>query len=160
LKTASIYLETSVISYLASSLSNDLIVAAHQKATLEWWSHHRHKYDLTTSALVVQEAGLGDGKKADNRHSFLKGVRLLAVTPEAIALAKVLIQKGPLPKKAEEDALHIATATVHRVDYLLSWNCKHIANVFMQKDLTRIIQSQGWECPTICTPESMLELNK
>jgi len=159
LKT-SIYLETSVISYLAASLSNDLIVAAHQKATLEWWSHHRQKYDLTTSALVVQETSCGDGKKAIGRQFVLKDVRLLAITPEAIALAKVLIQKGPLPKKAEEDALHIATATVHRVDYLLSWNCKHIANVFMQKDLNRIIQTQGWECPTICTPESMLELNK
>jgi hypothetical protein len=137
-----------------------LIVAAHQKATLEWWSHHRQKYDLTTSALVVQEISRGEEKKAVDRQAILKNIRLLAITPEAIALAKVLIQKGPLPKKAEEDALHIATATVHRVDYLLSWNCKHIANVFMQKDLTRIIQGQGWESPIICTPESMLELTK
>lgn len=136
------------------------MVAAHQKATLEWWSHHRHKYDLTTSALVVQETSRGDSKKADNRQSFLKDVRLLAVTPEAITLAKVLIQKGPLPRKAEEDALHIATATVHNIAYLLSWNCAHIANVFLQKDLNRIIQAQGWECPTICTPESMLGLKK
>jgi predicted nucleic acid-binding protein len=137
-----------------------LIVAAHQKTTLEWWSHHRQKYDLTTSALVVQEISRGEERNAVDRQAILKGIRLLAIIPEAIALAKVLIQKGPLPKKAEEDALHIATATVHRVDYLLSWNCKHIANVFMQKDLTRIIQGQGWECPIICTPESMLELTK
>lgn len=137
-----------------------MLVAAHQKATLTWWSHHRHKYDITTSALVVQEMSRGNAKKVDTRQAFIKGVRLLAVIPEAIALAKVLIQKGPLPKKAAEDALHIATATVHNIPYLLSWNCAHIANVFMQKDLNRIIQLQGWECPTICTPESMLELNK
>jgi len=85
---------------------------------------------------------------------------LLAITQEVLNLATLFIKKGPLPEKAKDDAFHISTAAVHSIDYLLSWNCKHIANPFIQKDLVKIIQSQGWEAPILCTPENMLELTK
>ena len=156
----SIYLETSIFSYLASPPSCDLIVSAHQKMTHDWWSHHRRKFDLVASSLVVEEIGEGNVKKALQRLELIKGVRLLAITQEVLNLATLFIKKGPLPEKAKDDAFHIATATVHSIDYLLSWNCKHIANPFIQKDLVKIIQSQGWEAPILCTPENMLELTK
>jgi len=156
----SVYLETSVLSYLASTPSSDLITAAHQVITHEWWKHHRRKYDLTTSPVVEREISRGDERAAERRIQLIRGVRLLAVTPESVKLAHRLIKNGPLPEKAEIDALHISVAAVHGIEYLLSWNCKHIANVFMQKDVARVIEAHGYECPVLCTPESMLELNK
>ncbi len=156
----SVYLETSVISYLAANPSSDLIIAAHQKLTHDWWLHHRRKFALAISPVVEKEISLGDEKMARKRIDLIKGIRLLAVTPETDKLAEILVKKGPLPRTADVDAIHISLAAVHGIEYLLSWNCKHIANVFIQKDLTRIIQSQGYECPVLCTPESMLELNK
>ncbi|MBF0502585.1 MAG: type II toxin-antitoxin system VapC family toxin [Candidatus Riflebacteria bacterium] len=155
----SVYLETSVLSYLASKPSSDLIIAAHQKVTHDWWLHRR-KYDLATSPIVEREINLGDERTAQRRIDLIKGVRLLAVTLESYKLAEVLVKKGPLPKKADVDALHISLAAIHGIEYLLSWNCKHIANVFIQKDLAKIIRAHGYECPVLCTPESMLELNK
>ncbi len=156
----SVYLETSVISYLAANPSSDLIIAAHQKVTHDWWSHHRRKFDLAISPVVEKEISLGDPKMAQKRRDLIQGVRLLAVTPETDTLTEFLLRKGPLPKNADVDALHIAVAAIHGIDYLLSWNCKHIANVFIQRDLERLIRSRGYECPILCTPESMLELNK
>lgn len=156
----SVYLETSVISYLAANPSSDLIIAAHQTVTHDWWSHQRRKFDLTTSPVVEKEISLGETKMAQKRLDLIDGIRLLAVTPETDDLAEFLLKRGPLPKKADVDALHIALAAIHGIDYLLSWNCKHIANVFIQRDLERLIRSRGYECPILCTPESMLELNK
>lgn len=156
----SVYLETSVISYLVSNPSSDLVIAAHQKVTHDWWSGHRRKYELAISTIVEKEISSGDDKTARKRIELVKGLRLLMVTPESIALAKHLVGKGPLPAKAEVDALHISLAAIHGVDFLLSWNCKHIANAFIQKDLAKLIQAHGYECPVLCTPESMLELNK
>ena len=156
----SVYLETSVISYLAAYPSSDLMVADHQKATHDWWLYHRRKYDLAISPIVEKEIGLGEEKMARKRIELIKGIRLLTVTAESIHLARTLVKKGPVPEKAEVYALHISLAAIHGIEYLLSWNCKHIANVFIQKALVKIIQANGYECPVICTPESMLELNQ
>ncbi|NLI77295.1 MAG: type II toxin-antitoxin system VapC family toxin [Candidatus Riflebacteria bacterium] len=156
----SVYLETSVISYLAAKPSGNLIVAAHQKITSDWWHHHRRHYDLAVSPIVEKEISLGDERTAQKRLGFIKGIRLLAVTPEAYRLAEILVDPGPLPEAASVDAFHIALAAVHGIDYLLSWNCKHIANVFIQKELNRRILSQGYDCPILCTPESMLEFDQ
>jgi hypothetical protein len=156
----SVYLETSVISYLAANPSLDLIVAAHQKVTHDWWIYHRHKFDLFVSAAVEREISLGNAKLAKKRLDLIKPLSSIAISKEALKLAKTLIKEGPLPDKAELDALHISLATIHQIDYVLSWNCKHIANVFIQKDLAKLIRKNGFECPLICTPENMLELNK
>ncbi|MEW5994482.1 MAG: type II toxin-antitoxin system VapC family toxin, partial [Candidatus Zixiibacteriota bacterium] len=89
--------------------------------THEWWSHHRSKYDLAVSPVVEKEIGLGDARTAQKRLALIKGIRLLAVTPEVDRLAEILIAKGPLPKSADVDALHISLAAVHNIEYLLSW---------------------------------------
>jgi len=122
------YIETSVISYYTARLSRDLIVAAHQEITHDWWDNHRSDYDLYTSLVVHDEATAGDPSAAGKRIEALQGIELLDVSDEAAELAEKLLAEKCLPKKAAEDALHIAVASVHRMNYLITWNCKHIAN--------------------------------
>lgn len=153
----SVYLETSIISYLAANLSRDLITVAHQQITNDWWNNHRHKFELRVSQFVIDEISGGDGKSAKRRLAFVEGIDVLAITPETQRIARRLIEKGPLPKNAAMDAVHIAIAAIHGVDYLLTWNCKHIANLFIQKDLARILRSFGLELPIIGNPESFKE---
>jgi hypothetical protein len=129
---ARIYLETTVISYLAARPSKDLIAAAHQQITHEWWQNRRQDFDLFSSQLVVQESSAGDLAIAQVRLQLLTRTSLLAVNQACISLGRALVDRGPIPAKAAVDALHIAVATVHGMDYLLTWNCKHIANAEMQ----------------------------
>ena len=151
-----IYLETTIVSYLTARPSRDLIIAAHQQLTWEWWENKRDEFELYASQLVVQEASAGDTAMAQKRLALLSPLPLLTVNPAALALARALIIKGPLPKKAGADALHIAVATVHGLDYLLTWNCKHIANARMYTAVAFISRSAGYEPPVICTPEELL----
>jgi len=123
-----VYLETSVISYLTARLSGNLVIAAHQQLTQTWWDNEREKYALHVSQLVIQEAAVGDAEAAAKRLKVLDNIPLLELTPESLALAKSFMEHKLLPEKAKEDALHIAVATVERIDYLLTWNCRHIAN--------------------------------
>ena len=153
---AAIYIETSVISYLTADLSRDLIIAGHQKVTNEWWESRRSKFNLYISQLVIQEAGYGDKEAAKRRLEILADIPLLALKKEAVDLAHVFIKKVPIPSKSVEDALHIALATVNGMDYLLSWNCKHIANAELRKGIIKISQQKGYECPIICTPEELM----
>ena len=151
-----VYIETSVVSYLAARPSRDLIVAGHQQLTAEWWDRRRDLFQVFASALVLQEASFGDPEFARRRLEMLKGIRLLETHPEASQLAEVLMQRGPLPRKAEADAAHIALAAVHGMDYLLTWNCKHIANAEMQPALARICRARGYSLPVLCTPEQLM----
>src|SRR5205085_238609 len=127
-----VYLETTVVSYLTARPSRDLVVAAHQQITQDWWTNRRPDFDLYASQLVIQEASAGDVQIAQSRLAALDQIPLLGVNKEATSLARLLVEKGPIPKKAAVDALHIAIATAHGMDYLLTWNCKHIANAEMQ----------------------------
>ena len=151
-----LYIETSVISYLASRTSRDLIVAAHQEITREWWEEHRSEFDLCSSEVVIEEASLGDEQTARKRISYLENIALLEVNKEATQLAQLFIEQGPLPSTAVNDALHIAITTVHQKELLLTWNCKHIANPIMQKSLEKICTKNGYEKPTMCTPQDLL----
>ncbi|MGI8735406.1 MAG: type II toxin-antitoxin system VapC family toxin [Pyrinomonadaceae bacterium] len=150
------YLETTVVSYLAARPSKDLITAAHQQLTHEWWQNRRDDFDLFSSQLVVQESSAGDAAIAQSRLQLLSGIPLLVVNPACVSLGRALVDHGPIPKKAAVDALHIAIATVHGMDYLLTWNCKHIANAEMQTAVSRICRGAGYEPPVICTPEELL----
>src|SRR5438552_3326008 len=133
-----VYIETSVVSYLTAWPSRNEFIASHQQVTREWWEQRRQDFDLFTSQLVIREAGAGDLQAAQQRLQILAPLPLIDITQEAIDLSQRLFNNGPLPPKAADDALHIALAAVHKIDYLLTWNCKHIANAEMQKIIARI----------------------
>ena len=153
-----VYLETSFISYLVARPSSDLIVATRQRLTNDWWESERPKFTLYASALVLQEAQRGDASEITKRMVKLDGIPLLQTTAEALRLANELVQRGALPAKAMADAVHIAVATVHQMDYLLSWNCKHIANAHVRRMADRIFRAAGYEPTVICTPEELEDL--
>ncbi len=151
-----VYVETTIISYLTARLSRDLVTAAHQQITHEWWASRRAEFELFVSQFVVQEASMGDAAMVQKRLEELQAIVHLAVSQDAQDLAQRLVVDGPLPKKAAVDALHIAVATVHGMDYLLTWNCKHIANAEMQSKVAAVCRDSGFEPPVICTPEELL----
>jgi hypothetical protein len=149
-----VYVETTVPSYLTAWPSRDLIIAAYQQITREWWAS-RGAFDLYTSRLVVQECQAGDPQAAADRLSALAGILLLEQTPDAAALAEALLAGVPLPERAAADALHIAITAVHGLDYLLTWNCTHIANVTLRPQIEAVCRAAGFEPPLICTPEEL-----
>lgn len=155
---ASVYLETSFVSYLTAvpRESRDPITAAHQQITIEWWSRRREDFDLVVSQVVIDEIQRGDSSIAKNRLEAVASLPRLLVTDQATALARNIIVKGFLPQKAFPDALHIAIATVHQIEYLLTWNCKHIANVEILPRIADLLDSLDLALPMICTPEELL----
>lgn len=153
---ARVYIETSMISYLTSKPSRDVVAAAHQQISLAWWERRRHDFDLVASLLVVNEARLGNPELAARRLAALEGIPLLEVTAPAQELAVTIVRKGLLPQTAYPDALHIATAAVHQIDYLLTWNCTHIANAEILPRIALICEPLGVALPYICTPEELL----
>lgn len=151
-----VYLETTIPSYLTAWSSRDLIKAAHQQITREWWQS-RARFDLYISQLVLREASGGDEEAAKLRLEALKGIPVLAVSSDASALAQQLVQQGPLPESAVADALHIGIATVNGMDYLLTWNCAHIANATIRHRIEAICRASGYQPPILCTPEELME---
>ncbi|EXI80626.1 MAG: hypothetical protein AW10_01769 [Candidatus Accumulibacter appositus] len=150
-----IYLETSVISYLTARPSKTILGAAHQQLTLAWWET-RNQYELLVSEAVLRECGAGNADAAQKRLAVLSNVPLLVITEQALVIAESLVRQGILPPKAAEDALHIAVATVNGVDYLLTWNCRHIANPEIQRSIAAYLEELGLFLPFICTPEELL----
>lgn len=148
------YIETSVISYLAARRSRNIVIAAHQQVTRQWW-RSRSSYRLFVSQIVRDEAAVGDPTARAGRLRALRGVPALAVTDEATQLAGELVRRGALPKKATVDAFHIGIAAAHQIEYLLTWNCKHIANATMRGTIDAICRSAGLTPPIICTPEEL-----
>jgi hypothetical protein len=144
------YIETSIVSYLTAWPSRDLVRAAHQQITHEWWAT-RGNYDLFISQFVIDEAGAGDQEAAESRLAMLTEAVLLDLTEDAILLGERLIGRGGLPTKARVDALHIAVAAVHGMDYLLTWNCKHIANATLRDRIEDLCREAGFKLAVICT---------
>ncbi|HEX7242380.1 MAG TPA: type II toxin-antitoxin system VapC family toxin [Longimicrobiaceae bacterium] len=153
---AYVYLETTILSYLAARPSRDLITAANQQLTHEWWERRRSDFSLCVSEAVLREARAGDPQVAAKRDELAAGLPLLVITEEAIALAEALVRQGPLPPKAATDAIHIAVAAVHAVEYLLTWNCKHIANAEMNPLVRAVCERLGHRMPVICTPAELM----
>jgi predicted nucleic acid-binding protein len=153
-----IYLETTIISYFTARPSRDIITAAHQQITQEWWETRRQDFDLFISELVEQEARLGDEDAVQRRLKMLKGVPALEVTPAVIDLAQKLVSENALPEKAIGDAIHVAIATVNAMDYLLTWNMRHLANATIRNAITTTCRANGYEPPVICTPEELMEV--
>jgi hypothetical protein len=152
-----VYLETTIVSYLTAWASRDLVMAANQQTTQEWWTECKDAFDLYASQTVIEEASAGDSAAATRRLEVLKQLPRLDITPEAAALAKVLVAEVPLPAKAQADALHIAVAAVNGMNYLLTWNCTHIANATLRPSIEAVCRAQGYEPPVICTPQELLE---
>jgi len=149
-----VYVETTIPSYLTAWPSRDLVRAAHQQITQEWWAR-RGSYELYSSRLVVVECQAGDPQAAADRMAAMAGIPLLEQSPEVASLAEALLRDVPLPPKAASDALHIATAAVHGMEYLLTWNCTHIANVTFRPQIEAVCRAAGYEPPLICTPEEL-----
>ena len=150
-----VYVETSVISNLAARPSVNMIDAAHQLVTRQWWEGDRSQYDLYVSELVVEEAQRGDAEAAAKRMSVLSGLPVLVITNDMRKLAACLLEMTAVPPKSYEDAVHIAVATVNRMDYLLTWNCRHIANASTMPKIIATCEALNLKCPIICTPEQM-----
>lgn len=153
-----VYIETSVISYLTARPSRDILVAANQQVTQEWWQDRREQFDLFVSQMVEQEISSGDKDAVSKRQQALTNCNFLDITPEAIQLAERLIDQNAIPKQAAEDALHIAVATVSGMDYLLTWNFKHIANAAMRASVELVCRLNGYEPPVICSPMELMEV--
>ena len=125
----SIYIDATIVSYLTSKPTRNLLAAAWNEITVNWWENKRSKFDLYISALVVDEVSRGDGLASTRRLQALKEIPYVVINDEVVAIAKVLVQKkGPIPEKAINDAMHIALAAVHNIDYLLTWNFRHLDN--------------------------------
>jgi len=153
-----VYLETSVIGYLASRRSADLVIAANQLLTLEWWTDHRHRFELFVSQATIDECSAGDPAAARERLIFVDGLPVLVVDSQTQNLSQELIGQVGLPAKAAVDAVHIATAAQNSIDYLLTWNCKHIANPSFRHRIDRVLVEAGYVPPVICTPQEMLNV--
>jgi len=153
--TPRVYVETTIVSYLTAWPSRDLVMAGRQQVTRDWWNNRRHRFDLFISQVVVHEASAGDANAARLRLDAIKGIPLLDVTEEVEALAPILIGPSLLPPNAIDDAAHLATAAIHKMDFLLTWNLRHLANAQVAREAYNVIRRYGYEPPTICTPEAL-----
>lgn len=151
-----VYIETSLVGYLTARPSNNLIIMANLEITRRWWDTRRSQFVLYISQVVLDEAIEGDPEMAAKRLEILQNLSVLELTEAVQDLGAQFLQKSNLPSKASDDAIHIAAATVHGLDYLLTWNCKHIANAQIQRKLVEVCLNFGYRLPTICTPYELM----
>ena len=151
------YIETTIPSYLTAWRSPELLMASNQELTRKWWDESRSSFELFISEFVVQEASAGDPTAAKRGLEVILDLPKLEITTQAETLAIELLKQAALPSKARLDALHIAVATVHGMEYLLTWNCRHIANAVLRSKIEFVCRKAGYEPPTICTPQELME---
>lgn len=154
---ATVYIETSIVSYLRQRPSAQVVMAARQLLTHQWWNNERGNYELVTSQYVLDEASGGDPTLAAERLESLNGIPLLSLDSEIGIVANEIVSRAILPPKATIDAMHIAMAAHHRIQYLLTWNCKHIANARILPRIQEVLTELGIPIPIICTPEEMVD---
>jgi len=151
-----VYVETTIFSYLAARPSRDAVTAARQVITRQWWDRQRQKYSLFVSAAVEAECLRGDAGVAQIRRALLAETLLVPLNQRILEVARILIAPGAIPDNAEADAVHIAAAAVAECDFLLTWNFRHIANVHIRREVERILARYGYTKTTICTPEELI----
>ena len=151
-----LYIENSIISYLTAHPSRDIITAARQSLTRQWWDEKRFDYELYISEFVISEAAAGDTAMAARRLEVLTGIAEIELTEAVAEFAEILVEEGPLPQKATLDALHIAVAVNGGIEYLLTWNFAHLANATIRNQIERKCRLIGYDPPIICTPEELL----
>jgi hypothetical protein len=152
-----VYVETTVISYLTAWPSAEVVTSAHQQITQDWWTTKRSLFDLFVSDLVREEVAAGDEDAASRRLGIVESLPSLAVDQNARQLARILVQRLRIPARAAADGAHIAIAVANGMDYLLTWNCRHIANARLRTIIEDVCASLGYSAPVICTPEELME---
>jgi|SRR5687767_6751564 len=152
----SVYIETTIVSYLTAWPKHDAVRQGQQEFTRDWWTLRRNSFELFTSQFVLDEAAAGDPMAAAERLDALANIALLDITDEVVPLADRLLRDGALPLKARVDALHLAVATINGLQYLLTWNCKHLANAMLRHRIDEACRSAGYQPPVICTPPELL----
>lgn len=152
-----VYVETTIVSYLAARPSRDALLSVHQTLTHEWWVL-RGDYQLHASQLVLDEANVGDVDRVAERAKLLDQCAFLEITPQDLVTAQALLDAAALPAKARADALHISIAARHGMTFLLTWNCKHIANPFTLRTIQGVVENLGFQLPYLITPELLLEM--
>jgi predicted nucleic acid-binding protein len=153
-----VYIETSVVSYLAGRPTSDKVISEHQSVTRRWWEERRQQYGLVTSEAVHYEAGRGNELYAAKRLAYLQGIRVLDVQPEERDwIVQRIMDAGGIPLKAVTDATHVAICAVHGIDYLLTWNCTHLANPPISGKVENVLSQSGYRCPEMLTPEEMVK---
>ncbi len=151
------YIETTIVSYLTAWPSRDVVIAGHQQISRQWWNTAADRFELVASQLVVDEASGGDADAARDRLAALERVTLLDASGEALELARQLVSAGAVPEEAAEDAAHIAIAVTNGVEFLVTWNCRHIANATMRPRIEAVCRGAGYEPTVICTPDELME---
>ena len=151
-----VYIETTVVSYLVANQSRDLITAGQQQATLDWWKRRRSSFYCVVSEETLAEAARGDTEQAARRLAALAGLPVLPIAVEAERLAGDFLRTGALPSSARSDAIHLAVASFAQADYLLTWNCRYLANAQIIRRLEREAVLSGWNLPTVCTPPELM----
>ncbi len=150
-----VYIETTIPSFLTARLSNNLISVGKQEVTRKWWETRKDKYSLYISELVLSESMKGDITASEKRLKAIEELPLLAIDNESIQLTEKIMETGIIPSRAAADAAHIAIASRHGVDYLLTWNCSHIANAEILRRICFIVSEAGYYLPIICTPDEL-----
>jgi hypothetical protein len=154
---AQLYIETTIPSYLMARPSKQLRLAADQEATKEWWKLHRQGYELFISESVLLEISRGDSNFAAARLAAIRNLAILPGLPKASELTRLLLDEGIIPPKATDDATHLGLAAAHGMDYLLTWNCRHISNPMLRRRIERACAACGLECPVLCSPAEMMK---
>ncbi len=131
------------------------MIAGRQAISHDWWENHRQRFELRVSALVEEEISRGDPLAAQRRFALIQDIPSLAISDEATELAELLLKQGAVSEGSEEDALHIGIAAAQGADYLLTYNFKHINNAEMKSAITKVVESCGFVCPQICSPEEL-----
>lgn len=154
---AKLYLETTIPSYLVANSSLDARLAVDQEQTIEWWKLHRGRFEVYISAVVLREIARGNPDMAGKRMEIVAGIPLLSPNIESESLTERLLAKV-IPQNAADDAAHIALAAVHQMDFLLTWNCKHINNRFTIRRIEKACSEMGYQCPVISTPAELMSI--
>jgi hypothetical protein len=151
-----VYIETTIVSYLTAWRSRDVVRLAQQEITRSWWDKERRRFDLVTSQFVLDEAAAGDPEAARLRLQALDGIPLIDISKSG-PLAELLITSAALPQTARLDAYHLATAAVNGIDYLCTWNCRHLANAMHRRKIEAACRQMNAEPPILGTPEELIE---
>lgn len=152
-----VYIETTIIGHLTSRLPADVVVTGQMLVTRQWWTKSRQDFETFISDLVHKEVSRGDPAAASERLEAIHMIPSVPILDGARKLAVELILRHGLPDKARVDALHLAICATNGIDYLLTWNCRHLANAARQKTMTEICAAFGYSVPVICTPQQLME---
>lgn len=151
-----LYMETTIPSYYTALPSRDIIILAHQEITRQWWREDKNNYNIHVSELVIEEALQGDSFASKRRLNVINKFKILSINKESEELGLYYIKKIPILKHAYRDAIHLAIASLNKMDYLLTWNCTHLNQAHLKGMIRKINNAQGVFTPVICTPEELM----